>query len=148
MAIGLTMIAKGPRTRIPDFYEQDRVMRLLFPQFKRMTRKGHKGWVGQFQPNPGGSAYTVAVEYRGPKPPYVFVLDPPLEDGKHRFKRGNLCLYYHKEPGARWECNSVIALTIMPWTASWLHFHELYLETGIWFGPEIEHGESQNKEAS
>ena len=139
---------KGPRARIPDYYEQDRLLRAPFPQFKRTEWKGRKAWVGQLQPDPGSRTYTVVVEYRGPKPPHVHVIGPQLPNRKHVYAGGNLCLYYQKEPGARWECDSLIARTIIPWTASWLHFHELYLETGVWFGPEIEHGATEKKEAS
>lgn len=139
---------KGPRTRVPDYYEQDRVIRLRFPQFRRTNWKGHKAWVGELSPDPGSTVYTILIVYRGPKSPRVHVLSPPLRSRKHVFKEGHLCIYHHKEPGARWESDSVIAMTIIPWTASWLHFHELYLETGYWLGPEVEHGSIEKKEAS
>lgn len=135
----MTKQVKGPRTRIPDYYEQDRIMRSSFPQFRRSTFKDRKAWRGVMAPDPGSTTYEILVEYRGPRAPRVYVLSPELGRCKHRYKEGHLCLFYPRDPGRRWEQDSIVALTILPWTASWLHFHELYLETGEWLGPEVEH---------
>jgi hypothetical protein len=47
----------------------------------------------------------------------------------------------------RWEADSKIAETIIPWTAAWLHFYELYLETGVWRGPQARHGSQPKVDA-
>ena len=83
--------------------------------------------------------YQVVVNYKMSESPKVFVTEPQLERPPHLYDDGSLCLYYPKDVGKRWERNSKIAETIIPWTALWLHYYELYLETGEWLGPEAPH---------
>ena len=144
----MTRRIKGPRTKVPDYYEQGRLLRMLFPQFRPTTWKGHKAWIGRLQPDPGSDIYDVVIVYRGPKAPRVYVVLPDLGKCTHMYKEGHLCLFYPKDPGQRWENDSIIARTIVPWTISWLHFHELYQETDIWQGPEVKHGARDDRKVS
>ena len=53
--------------------------------------------------------------------------------GAAPYPDGSLCLYWPHEWWWRSDC--IIAETIIPWTASWLYFYELWLDTGEWLGP-------------
>jgi hypothetical protein len=130
----------GPRPRVPDYYSQSVLLRPRWPQFRKCSARGHKAWAGSLQPSPGSLECTVQVIYRGPHAPHVYVLEPKLEDGPHRYPGNRLCLFDPAEPGRRWEADSKIGETIIPWTAAWLHYYELYLETGVWRGPQAPHG--------
>lgn len=60
------------------------------------------------------------------------------------YNDGALCLY---EPRATpWKSSDSLHEKIIPWTAEWLVFYELFLICGKWLGPEAPHGiSSQNK---
>jgi hypothetical protein len=95
--------------------------------------------VGWIQPQEGFSVYKVAIVFRGPKPPDVYLLDPPLVKGaKHvYYEDDSLCLYYPKD--WMWNEDQIIALAIVPWTYAWLYFYEIWQDTGIWYGEEAPH---------
>lgn len=133
--------------RIIDYYAQTGFIRKKFPQFRPVTWRGHKAWRGKLQPDPGSRAYDVAIVYRGPKAPRVYVVSPKLGRAKHLYREGYLCLFDPKDPGRRWERDAIVAETTIPWTAGWLHFHELFLETGYWLGPETIHRSRKDSEA-
>ena len=74
--------------------------------------------------------------------PDVIVLAPDLsvlgDGGKvpHTYMRQGkgtrLCLWWPK--GREWLPQMKLADTLIPWTAEWLHFFELWLKTGEWLG--------------
>ena len=114
---------------------QDGHIRALFPQFNRCRRGGGRAiWRGTLQPQKSSPLYQIEIQYRHKKVPKVRVLSPKLApNAPHLYKDGSLCLYWPKE--WQWNANELIAKTILPWTASWLFFYELWLDCGIWFGP-------------
>ena len=57
---------------------------------------------------------------------------------RHMYGNGALCLY--KPTEHPWKSSDNIHEKIIPWTAEWLVFYELYLMCGKWLGPEAEHG--------
>lgn len=133
------------RAAIPDAASQHGRIRRAFPGF-RMVRQGRAiGWVGSLQPRPDAD-YTVHIQYRGGRPPKVFMIDPQLDERcPHIYGDKSLCVYWPYDPdNPGWEQTSWIADTIIPWTAVWLHYYELWLETGEWLGPEKTHGSDLN----
>lgn len=105
-----------------------------FPTFRYSRENGEAVWRGTLQPRGSSPAYKVAIHYRIGKSPTVKVVSPKLVKGApHLYKEGVLCLYWPKE--WRWSRDQFIATTILPWTASWLYFYELWLDTGKWLGP-------------
>lgn len=69
-----------------------------------------------------------------------------VPNAPHTYSEGNICLYY---PGNfHWRQGMLIAGRIMQWTIAWIYFYEAWLETGVWFGPEVPHGESPKEEDS
>lgn len=120
---------------VKDIGFQVAFLKARFPNLKYSHRK----WVGWIQPQDGFSVYKVVIVYRGPKPPGVYLLDPPLVEGaKHVYHEDDsLCLYYPKD--WMWNENQIIALTIVPWTYAWLYFYEIWQDTRVWYGDEAPH---------
>jgi hypothetical protein len=115
-------------------------MKELFPGFKpRFNRQGSLVWRGKLQPTPESPSYQVRIEDRFGAPPLVFVLKPGIVRGAlHRYSDGSLCLYWPDE--FAWSSKASLAETIVPWTALWLFYYELWLVLGEWLGPESPHG--------
>lgn len=106
-----------------------------FPGFKY----NHKGkfWIGKLNPNKI-QEYIVKVFYYHDRPPKVYVLEPKLlEKAPHLFPDRSLCLYFPDD--FSYTEKSIIADTIIPWTAEWLYYYEKWLEDGVWWGPEAPH---------
>ena len=119
--------------------QQMAAMQHYFPHFTYKRRKHGRTWRGTLQPTETSPEYLVEVTYRPPKSPPVRVLSPPLQpNAPHRYPDGSLCVYYPRDWS--WSPAKFIAYTIVPWTALWLTFYELWLQTGEWHGPEAPHG--------
>lgn len=115
---------------------QDLWMKLIFPGF-RFSRTT-SSWIGKLKPSEISPEYLVRVFYRPLDIPKVEVVKPLIrEDAPHRFEDGSLCLYYFGD--GSWNRNKKIAETILPWTAEWLRFYEIWLATGEWLGNEAPH---------
>ena len=100
---------------------------------------------GKLRAIPDMPYYKVRIEYRGNKPPKVYVTDPVLvENAPHTYyKTGNLCLYYPQN--YHWRGDKLIAKEIVPWTIAWIYFYEVWLDSGKWFGPEVPHSIHETK---
>ena len=124
---------------------QDIHMRPRYPQFKMSGHGARASWVGQLSSRPG-SSYRIRIAYGAFGRPRVFLLDPPMrEDCPHTWGGGEMCVFWPKDPDhPGWQPGSWIADTILPWSQLWLHYYELWLETGEWRGPE--HGHTGSKE--
>ncbi|WP_052600096.1 hypothetical protein [Aureispira sp. CCB-QB1] len=97
-------------------------------------------WEGLIQPDPLSGKYRVQIQYKKNSVPKVFIKHPKLlfPNGKnppHIYKGKNLCLYY--PPSEEWTAQKIIAKTIVPWTSLWLHYYEMWLATGKWYGGGI-----------
>lgn len=140
---------------------QDRLIRASWPAMRTVIAGERLAiWRGQIQ---GLSRpYTVEVVYarnRQGDPfrydyapfPEVTVIDPPLEPRAddpddpipHIYtdparRQPVLCLFDPRAGG--WSRDRAIADTILPWTASWLRFYEVWHATGIWMGGSAPHG--------
>jgi hypothetical protein len=87
----------------------------------------------------------VKIVYKLARDPKVFVLEPALEDNApHRYPNTKaLCLYSFKL--FQWNDNLFVADYIVPWTATWLYFYEVWKETGKWYGEEAPHASNEPK---
>lgn len=129
-------MAKIPKKNI-SMDVQHLWMKKLFPNFKYVRGMG---WYGKLQPTDISPEYKIKIEFSSHSTPKVWVIEPWVDPTIHHYSDGSLCLYYPKDPkDQRWSDNSIIARTIMPWTAAWLLFYEYWLETGIWFNEEAPH---------
>ena len=97
---------------------------------------------GSITPSDGCNSYKIRVEYLEGRTPRVYIVDPHIEPHPeyHIYEEGNLCLFDHRE--SPWSSTMRIHETIIPWTAEWLVFYELWKLTGKWEGSEAEHGAS------
>jgi hypothetical protein len=127
---------------------QRAAVRGTFPQFEcHVTRRGGLEWRGTLQPTLESPQYCARILHEGDRTPRVFVDRPPIRrDAPHRYSDGSLCLYWPNEWG--WTPRESLAETIIPWTAFWLYYYELWLATDEWLGPSSPHGLGSNKEAA
>jgi hypothetical protein len=130
------MKSKPPKTAPLTIGVQDYWMRQIFPGFR--FSRSMSSWVGSLKPSENSPEYIVRISYKLTDIPRVVILKPAIrEDAPHRFEDGSLCLYYFKD--GSWERNKRVAQTILPWTAEWLCFYEIWLATGEWIGAEAPH---------
>lgn len=123
----------GPRRLNPS--QQSAMLLAVHPQFRVVSRGRQYVWSGTLQPTPLATVYTVRIDFALGESPHVVVTDPPLtkrgdEPIPHLYADGHLCLYL---PGG-WTSREYIATTIVPWTATWLHYYETWHATGEWLG--------------
>jgi hypothetical protein len=115
-------------------------MKCHYPHFThKQFSDGRVLFTGTLIVKPEFPVYTISIEYRGPLTPLVRVLSPTLvENCPHFYKKeGALCLYHPKD--FSWSTNTMISKYIVSWTASWIYFYEVWLQEGIWYGPEASH---------
>jgi hypothetical protein len=113
-------------------------LRAQFPSFHFSHTASGPVWRGELQPQEDSPIYRVRLDWRGTKSPRVLVESPALDTRvPHRYPDGSLCLYFPRD--GSWTPQKYFADTIVPWTAEWLLFYELWLPTGKWFGPEAPH---------
>jgi len=113
-------------------------LRAQFPSF-HLARTGRGVcWHGELRPQDDSPLYRVRIDWCEVKRPRVFVEAPTLHPkAPHLYADRSLCLYYPRDES--WTRHKHLANTIVPWTAEWLLFYELWMETGRWFGPEAPH---------
>jgi hypothetical protein len=120
-------------------------MKSKYPQFKFKREGGKIVFTGQLLIKPEFPIYKISVEYRGNLKPLVKVMDPPLlENPPHFYKSTNSLCLYHPD-NFKWSAEKLIAKEIMQWSIAWIYFYQVWLEKGIWYGPEAKHTTS-NKE--
>lgn len=128
------------------YYNSDiqiNAMKSRYPQFKAKKRGRYDiEFIGDLIVKPAFPVYTVSITYRGDVRPLVKVIKPELvEDPPHFYKETqSLCLYHPKN--YHWAKEKLIAKDIVSWTAAWIYFYEVWLQKGVWYGPEAEHEEN------
>lgn len=127
---------------------QLRLMRDAFPGFcPTITRGGGVTWRGTLQPTTDSPTYNVVIVHAFNSTPVVRVASPSLHPkAPHRYQDGRLCLFWPTE--WRWTPRASLADTIVPWTAFWLYYYEIWLVTEQWLGPSSPHGRDPMKEAA
>jgi len=115
------------------------LIRGAFPSFSLRIKGKELTCRGRIRPSEHSKNYRVEIRYRPWSPPQVRILDPevPFTPGAHMYKDGTLCLYDSREQ--RWENNWHLHQTIVPWTAEWLVFYELFQLSGKWLGKSAVH---------
>jgi hypothetical protein len=101
---------------------------------------------GYIQPYKDSTSYKVQIKYSCKGAPKVFIKHPKIKTDHriHRYSDESLCLYYPlKDP---WKSKKNIHETIIPWTAEWLVYYELFLITEKWHGPEQPHDKTKIQE--
>lgn len=143
-----------PKTRQNDGKHlalQSILMRKHFPCFKCSLRRGVLECVGTITPCEDCDTYKIRIRLPRGGVPRVRILDPEIKPSRkiHIYKEGDLCLYYYREQP--WMDTDHLHEKIVPWTAEWLVYYELFRITGEWMGPEAPHDDEpkeQQKKAS
>lgn len=115
-------------------------MKQRYPQFKSKKRGMYDiEFTGTLKVKPELPTYTISVQYRGNKSPIIKVINPVLvENAPHIYAaERNLCLYHPSD--FNWRKEKLIANEIIDWTAVWIYFYEVWLQTDKWYGPEAPH---------
>lgn len=98
---------------------------------------------GKLKPTEHSEAYRIEVSYTPWGTPDVRILSPHIEPKRelHFYDTGNLCLYDWREQP--WQDKWHLADTVIPWTAEWLLYYEIYVLTGKWIGKSAIHGDAK-----
>lgn len=113
-------------------------MKRKYPQFKHKIEGNIITFTGDLQVKPELPIYSVSIQYRGKLSPIIKILNPPLvDDPPHTYSEKKLCLFHPNN--FTWKKEKLIAKEIIEWTAAWIYFYEVWLETGVWLGPEAPH---------
>ena len=83
--------------------------------------------------------YKIELTYNYGNHPMVWIMDPsiPYESAIHMYADNSLCLYDWREQS--WKESYHLYDTIIPWTAEWLLYYEIYKMTGKWIGRSASH---------
>lgn len=101
---------------------------------------------GYFQPTSESTVYHYRIKYRPTSSPIVTLTNPLIEynDDIHMYPKDNsLCLYYKLD--LEWDESCHLHDTIIPWTHEWFVFYELFLFTGRWLHPFVQHKNEEKK---
>jgi len=125
------------------------VLTVKFPQFRlykankdvisgswKIAGAGEYYFLGRLRTR-GANVYTVAVSVPRNYPfgeLKAFVIDPFISATEHRFNDGRLCLYGGHGGGAgeKYEAGRTGPVSVIAWTAAWLHAYESWKKTGKW----------------
>jgi hypothetical protein len=121
------------------FIAQKMFVEQHYEKFHCAFRRGVLECVGNIRPTDYSPKYRIRIRYRQYGIPSVRILDPYIERSAriHMYSNGDLCLYH--PPSQPWSGDNDLHKTIIPWTAEWLVFYELYLSEGCWLGPAVLH---------
>lgn len=139
MAIPIKDWGKGAAT-YHRFVMQKTLVERNFPCFACSFTNRRLTCIGKITPAEGCRTYAVRIDYCSGGIPEVRITSPRIDWNKdiHMYRNGTLCLYY--PPETPWKHTRNLHETIMPWTAEWLVFYELYLLKGVWLGKSVPHG--------
>lgn len=121
------------------FVMQKKLMSQFFPEFQCSYSNRRLTCIGRITPAEGCNTYTVKIDYVAGQKPKVWILNPKIRMNSetHVYADGSLCLYY--PPESPWKHTDNLHAKILPWTAEWLVFYELYLIKGEWLGKSAPH---------
>jgi hypothetical protein len=103
---------------------------------------------GVCKPTQYSVEYKFQISYNGKSSPKVNVIDPVIgyNDDIHMFPSDNsLCLYHSSDMIWNHKKHHLFD-TIIPWTMEWFVFYEIYLISGEWEHPFVQHKISKEKE--
>jgi hypothetical protein len=139
-------IPKKKPNKLVIFVKQKQLIERNFTCFKCNADRFGMGCTGYIQPYKDSTSYKVQIKYSCKGAPKVFIKHPKIKTDHriHRYSDESLCLYYPlKDP---WKSKKNIHETIIPWTAEWLVYYELFLITEKWHGPEQPHDKTKIQE--
>jgi hypothetical protein len=136
----MVRILASPDERYRKVVCEQGLIRQSFPFLNPRIRGLDLSCRGRIRPADGCGLYRVELRYSSGDPPTVRITEPQIEPNSrlHMYRDGTLCLYdWRDQPWSdKWHLHE----TIIPWTAEWLVFYELFLATGQWLGVSTLHG--------
>ncbi len=124
---------------VPSLAEQRARLDRLLPGFAtRLPNRNRLTTEGNITPTPLAATYRVRVDYEVGGWPQTrvlspaLVLRPPWARIPHMYGQERLCLFVPR--AGEWSRHMLIATTVIPWAAEWLHYYELWHLTGEWLG--------------
>jgi len=95
---------------------------------------------GSYQPTENSITYSYRIKYDPTKSPKIYVTNPVIQyhDDIHMYPKDNCLCLYHKTDLV-WSTEDHLFDTIIPWTHEWFLFYEIYLITGKWEHPFVDH---------
>ena len=105
----------------------------------RMPRSDELICDGKMSPEEDCDTYDIQIRYSPPGVPTVRILSPKLVKSPkiHLYNNESLCLYFPDDDP--WKSTDLIYKKLIPWTAEWLLYYEIFLVIGDWQGPEAPH---------
>jgi len=133
-------IKRDRATEYRRFVIQKALIEKYFPCFRCRLSRRRLDRDGLITPSLHCDTYRIGISYKQDGIPKVRIKEPQITpSGKiHMYRNGTLCLYEPAE--SPWTPGDNIHEKIIPWTAEWLVFYELYRIHGKWLGPEAPHG--------
>ncbi len=130
------------------FVIQKALIEKHFPCFKCKLSHRHLECEGFITPSEDCDTYRVAISYEQDGVPRVRIKEPHITPSAsiHMYGTGALCLYQPADDP--WKSSDNLHEKIIPWTAEWLVFYELYIVYGKWLGPEAKHRTEQKRQQS
>ena len=134
-----TWIKRDRATDYRRFVVQKALIEKHFPCFKCTLSHRRLRCEGLITPSDHCDTYKIAISYEQNGIPEVRIKEPEIAPSIdiHMYGDGTLCLY--KPSDDPWTVEDNVHEKIIPWTAEWLVFYELYLLYGKWLGPEASH---------
>lgn len=135
-----------PRTKPYNSDIQIWAMRSRYPQFTAKKKSEFEiEFTDELHVKPELPVYKVSITYRGSNDPHVKIISPALVEKLPHFYQntGTLCLY--SSENFNWTREKLIAQNIVSWTAAWIYFYEVWLQKGIWYGPEAQHTQTKSQ---
>ena len=123
--------------QVPDLAQQAFALRARFGGAAKF-RRGALVWHGSLQPSTLSDTYQVRVRYRVGWHPKITIPYPSLQPNDlgilpHYYHGSSTLCLYDPESG-EWTSKLFLADTIVPWTAEWLLYYEIWTVTGLWYG--------------
>jgi hypothetical protein len=145
-------MAKNPRidgecaANYRQFVAQKILIEKHFPCFACRFSNRRLECIGEITPSDGCDTYGIAISYQCGGVPQVTIKNPRIIPSAkiHMYRNGTLCLYF--PPQDPWKVTDNIHKKIIPWTAEWLVFYELFKRCGKWLGPEAPHHLGEKKD--
>ena len=112
------------------FLRQKSLIEQHFPCFECHLYGNRLSCKGKITPSEDCDQYLVRIRYDYEKVPRVEIIEPYIEPSSkiHIYGCGALCLYDPLQ--IPWRRSHNVHETIIPWTAEWLVYYELYLVCG------------------
>lgn len=116
-------------------------LKISYPEASCYIRCGVLYWSGKICPSPLSQDYSVHLEYKLRKRPYVTAqgqnlkrLDDPKFPHKFHVDKEKqiveMCLYLSPD----FSSHMLLADTVIPWAVEWLYYYEIWLATDEWCG--------------